>query len=201
MLNTPVRKIINPTEYFSKINIPDDWDSIEEFVDWYIDARMPLMVPWSAPVIRTDDATAICVFRKGNYQVELYLEYPKEYVQRHGHPRMKSVIIDFGGGLINPSSEHPTGVSTTWGQIFKTIQDSDEHGGDITPSFGNGSCFLACQRWENVDEMTSAAIQWKGITAGPLQEELIRKSFAKRNLSVQVDSGYADVSEPKTIHT
>jgi hypothetical protein len=48
--------------------------------------------------------------------------------------------------------------------------------------------------------MSSAAIQWKGTTAGPLQEELIRKSFANRNLEVKVESGYADVSEPTQLN-
>lgn len=201
MLNVPVRKTIDPVEYFSKIDIPEDWDSIEEFVDWYIDSRMPLMVPWNAHVIRSDDATAICVFKKGRYQVELYLEFPKEYVQRHGHPRMETVIIDFGGGFTNPAREHTTGLSSTWGLVYKNIKDGAEHGGDLTASFGNGSCFLACQRWENIDEMTSAAIQWKGTTAGPIQEELIRKSFASRKLSVQIESGYADVSDPKPLNT
>jgi hypothetical protein len=200
MLNPPIRKIVDPTEYFANINIPDDWNSIEEFVDWYIDARMPLMVPWNAHVIRSDDATAMCVFKKGHYQVELYLEFPKMYIQRHSHPRMEVIVVDFGGGHINPAGEHPMGTAKSWGKVFENVKDGNEHGGDTISSFSNGSCFLACQRWENIDEMTSAAIQWKGTTAGPLQEELIRKAFANRNLEVKVESGYADVSEPKQLN-
>jgi hypothetical protein len=49
--------------------------------------------------------------------------------------------------------------------------------------------------------MTSAAIQWHGPTAGPLQEELIKKSFAVRGLEVDIKSGFADVSNPKQINT
>jgi hypothetical protein len=49
--------------------------------------------------------------------------------------------------------------------------------------------------------MTSAAVQWKGPTAGPMQDQLIKKTFAKRGFEVAVNSGYADVSEPKKINT
>jgi hypothetical protein len=58
-------KKINIEEYFKNIVIPDDWDTLEEFVDWYIDSRMPILPPWNAEVIKSDDAVAICVFKKG----------------------------------------------------------------------------------------------------------------------------------------
>lgn len=202
MTNDPlIKKVINPSEYFSSVSIPDDWGNLEEFVDWYMNARMPMMIPWNAQVIRSDDATAICVFRKGNYQVELYLEFPGFSIQRHSHPRMEVIVVDLGGGHRNPLSRHETGVTYNWGRVFNTVIPGDEHGGDTSSQQGNGTCFLACQRWDNVDEMTSAAIQWSGPTAGPLQEELIKKSFAGRGLEVDVKSGFADVSTPKQINT
>jgi hypothetical protein len=201
MTDPLIKKIINPSEYFSNINIPEDWNNLEEFVDWYMNARMPMMIPWNAEVIRSDDATAVCVFRKGNYQVELYLEFPGFSIERHSHPRMEVIVVDLGGGHRNPMSKHVTGVTYTWGKVFHTVTSGNEHGGDTTSRMGNGSCFLACQRWDNIDEMTSAAIQWKGPTAGPMQEELIRKSFNNRGLEVDVKSGFADVSTPKQINT
>jgi hypothetical protein len=79
-IKPPSWKSIDPAKYFSNITIPDNWDTLEDFVDWYIDARMPLIVPWNAEVIRSDDAAAVCVFKKGHYQVEFYLEYPKMYI-------------------------------------------------------------------------------------------------------------------------
>lgn len=194
-----ITKNINPADYFAGINIPDDWNSLEEFVDWYMNARMPLMVPWNAPVIRSDDATAICVFRKNNYQVELYLEFPKMYIQRHSHPRMEVIVVDLGGGRINPAGQHAIGTAVAWGNVFDNVTNNNEHGGDTVAALGNGSCFLACQRWENTEEMTSAAIQWNGSTAGPIQEELIRQSFKSRNLTVHIEPGFANVSEPKPI--
>lgn len=199
MTDPLINKVIDPTLYFSDINIPEKWDTLDEFVNWYIEARMPLMIPWNAPVIRSDDATAICVFRKGNFQVEMYLEFPGFSIQRHSHPRMEVVVIDLGGGHRNPLSKHITGVTYNWGRVFNTVKPGDEHGGDTSSQQGNGTCFLACQYWDNVDEMTSAAIQWKGPTAGPMQEELIKQSFLQRDLEVDVVSGYADVSAPKKV--
>ena len=57
-------KKISPLEYFKEVTIPDSWETIEDFTNWYLAQRMPLMIPWDAEVIRTDDATAICIFRK-----------------------------------------------------------------------------------------------------------------------------------------
>lgn len=202
MTNDPlIKKVINPSEYFANIDIPDDWDNLEEFVDWYMNARMPMMIPWNAPVIRSDDATAMCVFRKNNYQVELYLEFPGFSIQRHSHPRMEVIVVDLGGGHRHPMSRHVTGVTNNWGRVYKTVVPGDEHGGDTSSQMGNGTCFLACQRWDNVEEMTSAAIQWHGPTAGPLQEQLIKSSFESRGLTVDVTPGFADVSNPKQINT
>lgn len=62
--------------YYDNYVIPDDWDTLEDFVTWFTESKFPVVIPWDAEVRRTDDATTICLFRKGRYQVEIYLIYP-----------------------------------------------------------------------------------------------------------------------------
>lgn len=175
-------------KYFSNINIPDDWSSLEEFVDWYMEQKIPLMVPWDAEVIRSDDAVAICVFRKGHYQVEFYLEYPNMYIRPHAHPRMEVITMDLGGGKFGPADTN--GLSNIWGQASEKLPAGDFHGGDATTIATKGFVTLAFQRWDNPEEMTSAAIQWKGGLQGPIQAKLIKEH--KPNAEVKLD--YADVT-------
>ena len=189
MKDTKYWKVIDPSVYFENIVIPDDWKTLEDFVDWYLDARMPFMVPHNAEVIRSDDAVAICIFKKSHYQVEFYLEFPHMDIPRHSHPDMEVIIMDLGGGSASP--RHKIGLSTNWGLVEKKILSGNEHGGSTTGIISKGKCFLAFQRWDNIKEMSSAAIQWKGTTAGPVQEQLIRDN--KKHAFVE--SGYADVSK------
>jgi hypothetical protein len=188
MTYQPKWKVIDSLNYFKDIQIPENWSTLEEFTEWWISLRMPLMIPYDAEVIRTDDATAICLFRKGSYQIELYLEFPKMVVRKHSHPRMEVIIMDLGGGKLSPPTN--LGISKNWGVLEKKILPGQEHGGDTTLSLGNGKCFLAFQKWYNPEEMSSAAIQWKGDTAGPVQEALIKSK--KKNAFVV--SGYADIN-------
>lgn len=188
----PTWKHIDAEEYFKDVPIPDNWDTLEDFVDWYCNQRMPMMIPWNAQVIRSDDAVAICLFRKGNYQVEFYIEYPKMYIWKHSHPRMEVITMTMGGGSnwkSNPGSR--TNTSHTWGGLTTKLTNGNYHGGDSDAGTGNGFVILAFQRWENPEEMTSAAVQWKGQLQGEHQAELIRSYYP----DAYIVDGYADVSK------
>jgi hypothetical protein len=184
---------IDSTTYFSSINIPDDWNTLEDFVQWYIDSRMPMMIPWDAKVICSDDATAICLFKKSHYQIELYLEFPRMIIPKHSHPDMEVIVMDLGGGGRLKSGQQENGTSIRWGFIDKKLLADEYHGGNEISKNSNGSCFLAFQKWNNKDNITSAAIQWKGNTSGTMQETLIKE----HNPNALITPGYADVSGSK----
>lgn len=190
-MNKTIWKKINPDEYFSHLDIPNNWSSLEEFVDWYLSSKMPLMIPFNAKVIRSDDACAVCVFKKGNYQVELYLEYPEMWIRKHSHPRMDVIIMHLGGG--NNTPEDSLSVSKYWGTIESKIISGEYHGGVTGTISTDGFVTLAFQRWENQEEMTSAAIQWKGEIQGPVQAELIKT----HKPDALITNNYADVSDQK----
>jgi hypothetical protein len=192
----PTWKQIDAEDYFKQIEIPDDWASLEDFVDWYCNQRMPMMIPWNANVIRSDDAVAICLFRKGNYQVEFYIIYPNMHVHNHSHPRMEVITMNLGGGgTWKPNEGSMTNTGSTWGGISTKLVNGAYHGGDVQTDTGNGYVILAFQRWDNSEEMTSAAIQWKGQLQGEYQKELIKSHFP----NALIREGYADITSSTNI--
>lgn len=166
-------KKIKACEYFSYLEIPDDWATLEEFADWYLNSKMPLMVPYNSKVFVTDDATAISIFRKGHYQVELYLIHPEMVIPEHSHPRMEVIQFNLGGGSLFPPDD--LGVCSSWGQTSENLLPGNSHGGETGTILGDGFMVLTLERWENPLEITSAAIQWSGPT-GPKQSKLIEEN-------------------------
>lgn len=176
-------------EYFGDLEIPESWGSVEDFANWYMSNRMPWMVPWDAEVIVSDDATAITVFRKGRFQVELYLVHPNMAIPTHSHPGMESVIIRLGAG--NLGRRLPLGVSEIWGAMAPVLHAGEVHGGRPLGFSPKGYAMLTFQQWDEGLELSSAAVQWRGDTAGPKQDALIKAHLP----AAFVEPGFADVTQ------
>ena len=189
MFNNRTNKI-NSTEYLKDLIIPDDWDSLEDFTNWYInDARMPLMIPYDAVVVQSDDAVAVSLFRKGQYQVELYLIYPQMYILKHSHPRMEVITMALGGGSMSPRIID-TNTSASWGNMNNKLLPGEEHGGEMSSIIGNGQVILTFEKWLDPTEMTTAAAHWKGKIRGELQAKLIKNQYSNSTIS----EDYADIT-------
>ena len=186
-------KSIPPDEYFNNLQIPDSWNCIEDFVNWYLDNKMPLMIPWDAKVTQTDDATAICIFRKPPFQLEMYIIHPNKVVPEHSHPDMDVITMIMGGGKTAPKST--TGVSSTWGLISENLKDGEKHGGQAREFSNDGYVILSFEKWPENVEMTSAAINWLGKTAGPIHDKLIEKHYPGSITA----PGSADVNVSKSL--
>lgn len=188
-MNKLIQKKIDPLKYFKDIIIPEDWNSLEDFVEWYMNSNMPLMIPYNATSILSDNASAICIFRKGHYQIEFYIVFSEMQIKRHCHPGMEVIILDLGGGALESTNNY--NVSKLWGQVYKKVDDGEYHAGNHDVQISTSTAQLAFQRWKNPEEMTSAAIQWKGNIHGPIQEQLIKK-YKK---DIYVTAEYADVTK------
>lgn len=184
----PQERQISSLEYFSGIVIPDSWTTIENFVDWYFEVRMPMMIPWDASVMVTDDATAICIFKKGQFQVELYLIWPNMEVVPHSHPGVEVITVQMGGGKLYAKNVDNT--SNTWGTIYKTLKSGEVHGSGPYTKKGSGYAILAFQKWDDPNKMTSASVQWKGKTSGAVHDSLI-EAYRPGSL---ISPGNADVT-------
>ena len=186
----PTTHKLPSNDYFKDISIPDAWNTVEDFTKWWIENKMPLMIPADAEVIISDDATAVCVFRHGRFQIEFYIIKPHNSIESHCHPGMEVMTMYFAGG-----SNCPTGPRTfhntaeNWGRVRTKLVSGEYHGGEDTNVY-SGFVLVALQKWDEGVEMTSAAVNWKGKTAGPLQETLIKK----HRPSAFVEPGYADIT-------
>jgi len=157
--------------------IPDTWKDITEFCNWWIDNNMPVMFPTSPEVFMSDDATAICLFRKGRFQVELYLIHPNPIVPAHEHPGVEVIKIRNGklGAKFIASS---------------ILHDGEAHGSGMRlEAETKGFPLIAVQHWKT-REPTTIASMWKGPTVGPKQEALIRRF----NPDAYIKDGYADIN-------
>jgi hypothetical protein len=157
-------KEYNFEDYFSHLNIPETWNTLDEFIEWYMDSKMPLMIPSDSEVYFTDNASSLIVFRQDCYQVELYLNYPKSIAPMHSHPGMDLIIMQIG-----------TMSNSRWGFPNKLLKDGEEHDGKFISE--KGTVFLTFQKWDPTVKMTSASINWSGQTVGPIQEKLIKRHY------------------------
>lgn len=182
---------INSNEYFKDVVIPENWTSVEEFTGWWVKNKMPLMIPHNAEVIISDDATAICVFRHGRFQIEFYIIKPHYSIESHCHPGMEVMTLYFAGGKNSPPGERSfCNTADKWGRVRSKLESGEYHGGEDTDVF-SGFVLVAIQKWEEGIPMTSAAINWTGKTAGPLQEALIKK----HRPDVFIEPGYVDITK------
>lgn len=156
--------------------IPETWNSTEEFAKWYVDNGLPFMPPVGVEVFNSDDATAFCMFRKGQFQVELYLIFPQPLVPIHEHPGVEVVETPVTEGIVH---------------VIPTLKNGQAHGQGIRDRAElKGYPLVSIQRWHPKLTPTTVAAQWKGKTVGPKHEALIRRF----NPNALIYNGYADTT-------
>lgn len=165
------------------MNIPQFKD-VEEFARWYFSNGMPRLKPSNAEVFVTDDATSSCLFRHGRFQFEIYLIHPQPVIPQHEHPGVEN--IEFNASLSGPYS--------ILGSLIQ--RDGAAHGGDIRKRAEHaGFVLFSAQHWSEGIEMSTIGARWKGHTAGPKHEALIKRF----NPDCLVYPGYADVTKKQPV--
>jgi hypothetical protein len=170
-------KVPNP---LMNIEIPETWNDVEEFGRWWVEAGLPFLFPEQPEVFLSDDATSVPVFRKGRFQIELYLIHPKPMLQDHEHPGVEVIKVRMG------LSDHLG--------FTDALKSGQVHGAGIRMEAETvGFPLIAIQHWKT-REPTTIASMWKGPTVGPKQEALIKRF----NPDAYVISGYADITRKMT---
>lgn len=161
---------------YPNLVVPDSWADVDVFAEWWLSVGMPIMFPEKAEVFMSDDATSIALFRKGRFQVELYLIHPNPKVPVHEHPGVEVIKVRLDG------RKYP--------YLSNTLLDGEAHGAGIRlEAEETGYPLLAIQHWLT-REPTTIASMWKGQTVGPMQESLIKRF----NPEALVKQGYADIT-------
>jgi hypothetical protein len=159
-----------------------NFTSVIDFASWYASKGMPTLFPEKHEVFVTDDATASCLFRHGRFQFEIYLIHPNPVISKHEHPGVENIEM--------PNS--------AWADLSKarfeqSLQKSGQaHGvGFKERANHQGFVLMSAQMWDEGLEISTIGARWKGHTAGPKHEALIRRF----NPGCLVYPGYADVTK------
>lgn len=176
---------------YGKIDVPDDWGTVKDFAKWWFFNNMPMAPPIGCEIYCSDDATSMCMFRHGRYQVELYMIFPYPNLPIHEHPGVEVIKYRM--------PEYRKGLETKELPTSHILKSGEAHGAGINfketrSAQGKGFPLFAFQRWDEGLEMTTVAARWKGETVGPRQEDLIRRF----NPDAYVVDGYADVTRKMT---
>lgn len=147
---------------YQDLVVPDSWPDVETFAKWYINAGLPLIFPSNVEVYCSDDATSVCLFRHGRFQVELYLVHPEPFIPKHGHPGVESIEMIFDN--VNRLAK-----------LEPVLQPHEQHGPEIRlKAMTRGFPLITFQRWLDRDPVTIASM-WNGNTVGPKHKKLIDK--------------------------
>jgi hypothetical protein len=156
--------------------IPESWSDVQAFAEWWLASGTPIIVKKGTEVFLSDDATATCLFRKGRFQVEMYLIHPQPLVPEHEHPGVEVIKMPMG------FRDHFS--------LSSILKNGESHGaGTRMAAETLGYPLIAFQHWLTRDPTTIASM-WKGPTVGPKHEALIRRF----NPNAYVVDGYADIT-------
>lgn len=162
---------------FPTLEVPNSWNDAQEFCDWYMENNMPIRFNEHTEIFCSDDATSVCLFRQGNFQVEMYLIHPAPLVNVHEHPNVEVIKLPVHNGFGGSSPILKMGMSHGEGMRLEGLE--------------KGFPLLAFQHWKKASPSTVAAA-WKGKTVGPKHEALIRRFYP----NALILNGYADITKP-----
>lgn len=167
-----------------------EWETLEDFARWWIDAGSPIMPPKDFQVVLSDDATASAIFRHKQFQVELYLIFPNPNLPIHGHPgveviKMRVDTYKEEGNKLIPEDRYPASGTLMEGQSHGSGKNFKQR-----PGLEQGFPLLAFQKWDDRLVPTTAAARWCGRTVGPKQEALIKKLYPEAEVRI----GWADTT-------
>lgn len=154
-------------------NVPDTWNTLQEFMKWYLDNRIPFLVPNGCGTVVTDDATAVPIFRRDRFQVEFYIIHPQVNIKLHSHPDIETITFLLGGE--KTLEDGYMGTSGNFNKDYPIVAAMNEkHGKFSENGYSNeGFAMLSFQRWNPGVPITSAALNWKGPSAGPIHDKLL----------------------------
>jgi hypothetical protein len=169
---------INFFNYHESLQVPKTWDSLKEFSRWYLDNKVPIRIPAESAVYNTGQVTSIVIFRHDVYQVELYLVNPHTKAAEHYHPDIELFMVQIGA----------MNTMAVLGKAGPLLTADSSHGAAFNTDAG--AVFLAIEKWRNGVQMTSASVNWKGQSDGPVHEAMIKKYYP----DAYTHQGYVDIT-------
>lgn len=161
------------------------WNTLEEFAKWYEDEGFPIRPPQHNSIFRTNNASALVLYREGQFQVELYIADEGQGTPEHAHPGVNSVIVFLAGQgnttingqtIADPSPFFDKVNADGTSVLFKQklfLNPNDTHG---LVTYSQGFAFLSIEQWPEGVSPSSVTVHWSGETTGNIHNETIRKT-------------------------
>lgn len=159
------------------------WNTVEEFAQWYEEQGFPIRPPQQNAIFRTNNASAVVLYREGQFQVEMYIGDPNTITPEHSHPGVESMIMYLSGDgsttvngaeVADPSPYfnmiNPDGTSVLFKQKVR-VNPSDTHG---LKTYSRGFAFFSIEKWPDGVEPTSVAAHWEGESTGDIHNKIIK---------------------------
>lgn len=137
-------------------------------------ARAPVFGHVPEDIVTTyqiEDVTAVVWYRKGPFQVEMFIVPPNYIIPEHTHPNVASYEMYLGGDISFSHSGRwvseddllrvPNASDNRGGLI--AVETDDLHGGAFGP---RGGLFMSIQKWLNGIEPHCVASDYSGPVVG-----------------------------------
>jgi hypothetical protein len=172
-------------------------DELQKFCNWFL-KNMPVLgaVPFQGAVSKVQDVTAILLYRKGQFQVQMFAVPEGTIIPEHTHPNVDSIEVYVGGNIrFSHSGKYvygeeqlcamngPLACATKRGTTIR-VHPNDLHGG----VFGEGGgVFLSIQHWLNGVKPHCVSADYTGVTMGEdhLAKVVNGDAKAKRKLTAK----------------
>tara|TARA_R100000541_G_scaffold930_2_gene4771 strand:+ start:1171 stop:1686 length:516 start_codon:yes stop_codon:yes gene_type:complete len=158
-------------------------DDLKQFKDWY-KKNNTINIPHDKPLMFIDGIMGITLYRKGQYQVQLFICEPNNIITEHSHPNIDSYEMylwgmefsHLGKPIINKEmslmERRNKPGEPRWKGFTLRILPGERH--DAKSSI-HGGAFLSIQKWLNNIKPSHVSEDWDGNILGDKHKDQLRK--------------------------
>jgi len=153
-------------------------DVLTEFKDWYLTSKQ-IQTPYHNPLMFIDGICGLTLYRKKQFQVQLFICEPNVVIPEHIHPNIDSFELFLYGMKFTHNGEvaisenmaltENDGIPTMSYETIR-VKPDDWHGG---VSSKKGGSFISIQHWINNKKPTHVSADWKGNIIGEKHKQQI----------------------------
>ena len=170
-------------------------DALEQFCDQFL-TKSPVIgtVPFAGAVSRVEDVTCILMYRRDQFQVQMFAVPEGVIIPEHTHPNVDTIQVYVGGSILFSLGGHfvypekqlfamngPLKCASKRGYTMR-VGPNDKHGAVAGPG---GGVFMAVQHWLNGIAPHCVSADYDGVTMGEdhLAKVVSGDAVAKKKLT------------------
>ena len=147
------------------------WNNLDEFAEWYKNNRHPFKPQARDPLYTTNHSISTVIFRKDQYQVELYYMKPNSTIPQVPAPGVENQVLFLSGTISGHKDGQVVFDSALFADqinsdgsniLYNTLFKLDNSNLDVVTTGNKGACLMSIQKWDEGVPMTSMSVQ-KGL--------------------------------------